>query len=321
MAALAFEFQSLNSVNAFEICELLEAACEYDPASILSEEKLVGPGPSTLDQLQHTVPHSIVAVHDDMPIGIAAIDGARIRLLAVDPKYRSRGVGTALLAWCQAQALTVPEASKLWAMGQAGNYLAPGIDERNTETIDWLARRGWHTTSDIRTNLVVAARDNPLVTRQRAHVLNAAASAAGYIIRRARPDETALLDAIAAGFGGAWPFEVAAAMKWRSDKNYDLHCGVHVATRGDQYCAFAAHDGNNRGAGWFGPAGTWPAHRGRKLGEAVLIQCLLDVAVDHAFCEIAWIGPEAFYQKSCGMIGRRTFVPMFCLLNESGVEK
>jgi len=68
------------------------------------------------------------------------------------------------------------------------------------------------------------------------------------------------------------------------------------------------HDGNNRGLGWFGPTGTWPAHRGRRLGEALLMACLADVAEHHARCEVAWIGPRAFYDKVAGIAGERRFV-------------
>src|SRR5205823_6329705 len=97
-------------------------------------------------------------------------------------------------------------------------------------------------------------------------------------IRRAESHEPALLDAIAREFGGAWPFEVACAL--RCDPP-----AVHVALQDGAYCAFAAHDGNNRGLGWFGPTGTWPAHRGKGLGEALLLACLIDVARDHSQCE------------------------------------
>ena len=110
-------------------------------------------------------------------------------------------------------------------------------------------------------------------------------------IRRARIDETALLDAVATGFGGAWPFKFARALE-------DAPGGVHVATRDGAHCAFAAHDGNNRGLGWFGPTGTWPGHRGKGLGEALLLACLVDVARDHERCEIRVDRPEALLRKS-----------------------
>jgi mycothiol synthase len=123
-------------------------------------------------------------------------------------------------------------------------------------------------------------------------------------VRRARMAERQhLLDAIAGGFGGAWPFEVERALG-------HAPAGVHVACKDGAYCAFAAHDGNNRGLGWFGPTGTWPAHRGQGLGEALLLACLVDVAAEHSQCEVAWIGPRSFYEKVAGIARDRHFVTL-----------
>lgn len=279
---------------------LLGIASPYYRAGDVAAEKLFGAAPNS------DGPSTIGVDIDGELAGIASIDGNRIRVLAVAPTYRERGIGAQLLAWCEHAACTHGH-PRIWALGQAGNYLAPGIDAQDQATIGWLRRRHWREASDIRTNLIVAVHDNPLVTPARAHDLSVEASTRGYDIRRARPDETRLLAAIGAEFGGAWPFEVERALRWRDG---ELTGAVHVAVRGDDYCAFAAHNGNNSGLGWFGPAGTWPAHRGQRLGEAVLLACLLDVARQQATCEIAWIGPEPFYQKSCGIIGRRMFVPM-----------
>ncbi len=284
------------------VTTLLRQACAFDSADIVALEKLFGAAPHAEGVL------AIAVLANDQIVGVAAMDGNRIRILAVAPDARAQGIGTTLLAWCEQHARTAGH-PRIWALGQAGNYLAPGIDTRNQPTIAWLHRRGWQASSDIRTNLIVAARNNPLVSPVRVRALADEAATRGYQIRRARQDETRLLDAIAAEFGGAWPFEVERAMQWQSNDN-TIGVGVHVATRGDDYCAFAAHNGNNTGLGWFGPAGTWPAHRGHRLGQAVLIACLLDIAADHDTCEIAWIGPEPFYQKSCGILGRRTFVAM-----------
>jgi GNAT superfamily N-acetyltransferase len=149
--------------------------------------------------------------------------------------------------------------------------------------------------------VLIDVRDNPRVTAERAASSADAARSRGYEIRRARADEEALLAAAAAEFGGAWPFELKSALGHTPP-------GVHVALRDGAYCAFAAHDGNNRGLGWFGPTGTWPAHRGQGLGEALLLACLVDVAAEHAQCEVAWIGPRPFYDKVAGVVVDRRFV-------------
>ncbi|HET9992617.1 MAG TPA: GNAT family N-acetyltransferase, partial [Kofleriaceae bacterium] len=211
-----------------------------------------------------------------------------------------RGIGSALLEACEREAREAGQ-PRLRALDQPGNYLAPGIDERNGETIAWLEKRGWRRDGEPRTNVVIAVRDNPRVTAERAEALAAAASESGYEVRRARPDERALVDAVALAFGGAWPFELERALG-------HVPAGVHVALHDGAYCAFAAHDGNNRGLGWFGPTGTWPEHRGKGLGEALLVACLVDVAAEHERCEVAWIGPRAFYDKVAGIVEDRRLV-------------
>lgn len=272
---------------------LLAGACAFDRAAVVAEEKLFGPGPSGTVQ-------ALGAWLGDELAGVAAVAANRIRVLGVMPSRRGRGVGTALLAACEAAAKASGQVT-LRTLDQPGNYLAPGVDERNTETITWLEKRGWVKTGEPRTNVLIDVRGNPRVTAHRVEALSRAVGEHGYEIRRARPDETALLDAVAAEFGGAWPFELSRALAHSPT-------GVHVALKDGAYCAFAAHDGNNAGLGWFGPTGTWPSHRGQGLGEVLLVACLVDVAEVHAQCEVAWIGPRPFYDKVAGVVSDRRFL-------------
>jgi GNAT superfamily N-acetyltransferase len=276
---------------------VLAAACAFDDAAAVADEKLFAPGP-------HGAPSAWLARDaGGDAIGVAAVCARWLRVLAVAPDARGAGVGSALLARAE-DAMRAAGVTSARALAEPGNYLAPGIDERNAETIAWLERRGWTRGAERNTNIHVAVRDNPRVSAARAASLAAAAGARGYEIRRARRDEeAALAGAIAAEFGGAWPFEIARALAFDPP-------GVHVAVHNGAYAAFAAHDGNNQGLGWFGPAGTWPAHRGAGLGEAVLLACLVDVAVQHERCEVAWIGPRPFYEKAAGVSGERRFWPM-----------
>ena len=85
---------------------------------------------------------------------------------------------------------------------------------------------------------------------------------------------------------------------------------VHAAFAAGAPVAFAAADGNNQGLGWFGPAGTDPAHRGKRLGEALLVRCLEDVRGLPEAGVIAWIGPKAFYAKTVGAVDDRRFITL-----------
>ncbi|HEY4176184.1 MAG TPA: GNAT family N-acetyltransferase [Kofleriaceae bacterium] len=291
--------------------DALSAACPFDRAEIVAEEKLFGLAPAG-------APSAFGAWIGDLLVGVAALCGNRLRVLAVIPWARKQGVASALLAACE-DAARANGATVLRTLDQPGNYLAPGIDTRNTATIAWLEKRGYVRHGDERENVIIAVRDNPRVSTERAEDCADACRAKGYQLRRARSDETALLGAVDAEFGGAWSFELARSLAFvptpanapslvASSARASPVPAVHVALKDGAYCAFAAHDGNNRGLGWFGPTGTWPAHRGNGLGEALLLACLVDVAEEHERCEVAWIGPRPFYEKVAGVVDDRRFI-------------
>src|SRR5207245_10045800 len=87
---------------------------------------------------------------------------------------------------------------------------------------------------------------------------------ANYRILPASPsDLPSLCPAIASAFSAGWAFELANAVTRPPG-------AAHVARALDgEWAAFAAHDGNNGGLGWFGPTGTFPAHRNRGLGAVL----------------------------------------------------
>ena len=236
-------------------------------------------------------------------IGVAAVSARWLRVIAVVPRARRAGAGSALLAACESAA-RAEGMTKLSALDQPGNYLAPGVDERNASAIEWLERRGWQRAGEPRINVLIDVRNNSRVSAERWAELVERAASRGYEVRRAHDGEReALCAAVASEFGGAWPFEIERAL------GHDP-AGVHVAIKDGAYCAFAAHDGNNRGLGWFGPTGTWPDHRGHGLGEALLMACLVDVAAERSQCEVAWIGPRPFYEKVAGIASERRFIPL-----------
>ena len=286
---------SLDREQLGEAERVLAAACAFDRASVVADEKLFGRGPTA-------TPVAFGAWEGERLVGVAAVCARWVRVLGVVPEARGRGAGSALLAACET---TAREAGmeRLTMCDQPGNYLAPGIDERNTDVIGWLERRGYARVGEPRLNALIDVRGNPRVTAERVAELTAKATARGYEIRRAHRDERELSAAVGTEFGGQWPFELDSALGFDPP-------GVHVAMRDGAYCSFAAHDGNNRGLGWFGPTGTWPAHRGQGLGEVLLMACLVDVGNERGQCEVAWIGPRPFYEKVAGVVGERRFIAL-----------
>ena len=272
---------------------ILEAAFPFDNVAVVLEEKLFGANGSRSGT-------SLVAWEGNDPVGVIAMAGRWIKLFAVDPNRRGHGVGVTLLDRAGTWIRTRGGGGKLRMMDHPGNYLSPGLDVREEAGRAWLERHRFRVCSE-NTNLRVPLEGNPRVTPERGEELIAKARARGYELGRvARHQRDEVLRA-ASAFAPAWAFEVGRAM----DQDPPA---VFAARKDGHLVAFAAHDANNSGLGWFGPAGTLTAHRGHGLGEALLIQCLLDVKDKPEGGVIAWIGPREFYEKAAGAVDDRRFV-------------
>ncbi|RMH43296.1 MAG: GNAT family N-acetyltransferase [Deltaproteobacteria bacterium] len=292
---MSIEVAPLSHDHLDEAVALLEASTPFDLAARVAEEKLFGGAPAGPAR-------AFGARRAGDLAGIVVTSGRWLRLFVVAPRHLGHGIGRALLDAAEADLRARGEA-RARTMDQPGNYLAPGIDERNAPTIEWFRRRGYAPVRR-NTSLEIDLRDNPNVSAARARALAEAAAARGYQVRRAsRADRAALRRTVAGAFSEGWAFEVDLALSTTPE-------GVHVAVAPDgTIAAFAAHDGNNRGLGWFGPAGTLPEHRGRGLGSALLVACLEDVrAAGHRTCVVSWIGPRAFYDRVAGVAGERHYV-------------
>ena len=121
---------------------------------------------------------------------------------------------------------------------------------------------------------------------------------------------------IAQHFSPVWSHEVERALGLELGGPAAAHtpslfegASVHVAhDRDGALVAFAAHDGNNRGLGWFGPTGVLPQNRGHGIGELLLLHCLRDVAARPEGGVIAWVGPVEYYARACAARPDRRFV-------------
>jgi mycothiol synthase len=260
------------------------------PESLATASDLLGPevAPVAEEKLFGDSPHGrgdvIGAWEGPRLVGLTVVCRRWLRILAVAPTEHGRGIGSRLLAEAERRS-----AGRLIVAGQPGNYLWPGIDETDAATLGFFRSRGYEITGSAE-NLVIpfpppAPRPSP----------------EGYDVRVATAADAGELSRwIGTAFSASWAFEVGRALEVG---------GVHVATRDGTIVAFAAHDGNNRGLGWFGPAGTHPAHRGHGLGAVLLLHSLADVAAaGHARGVVAWSGPRAFYEKTARAVVDRRFV-------------
>jgi GNAT superfamily N-acetyltransferase len=260
---------------------LLAGALPHDRIDVVAAEKLFGANGARAGVV-------LGAFEDDTLVGVMATAGRWIKLLAVDERHRRRGIATALLDQVSGHA----SGSPLRVMDHPGNYLSPGIDGRYHDGRAFFAARGFRELGVVEN--IRAPLDAPLRT----------IDVTGYELRRVEEtDRAPLLDWIARKFAPVWALEVAHAAT-------GPRRAVHAAWQDGEPVAFAAADGNNQGLGWFGPAGTDPAHRGKHLGEALLVRCLEDVRGLPEAGVIAWIGPKAFYAKTVGAVDDRRFVTL-----------
>src|SRR5687767_3051456 len=164
-----------------EATALLSRACAYDRVAEVAEEKLFGGWPGG------QAGGAIAAVDSGKLLGVAAWAGRWIRLLAVHPQIRRKGVGQQLLDAVSVAAKRAG-ATRLRTCDQAGNYLTPGIDTRDVTTIAWLEKRKFARNKEYE-NLTVSLVGNPLVDANRAHELAVLAARHGYTVRRARGED------------------------------------------------------------------------------------------------------------------------------------
>ena len=304
---------------------LLADSLPFDAASNAVQEKLFAGNGVRSGQ-------TIGAFSDGDLVGLLAQAGRWIKVLAVHPTARRQGIGTRLLqaarAWLQAQTPPQTPSLKLRYGDHPGNYLGPGLDVREQAGAAFLQARGFVEVGR-NLNLRAPVLDNPSLKPERIAEKQAAVESLGYVVRRATAaDVPALLAMVTTAFHRVWAYEVARALGASLGGDAALHtaglpecAAVHLALwphvdAEPEVVAFAAHDGNNRGLGWFGPTGTLPAHRGKGLGELLLLHCLHDVAVAYAARPdsrpdagvIAWVGPVEYYARACGAVPDRRFV-------------
>jgi GNAT superfamily N-acetyltransferase len=230
-------------------------ATPYDIARV-AEEKVFGRGYAG-------EPQPRVCLENGDIVGIAVTCGEALRLLAVDPAHRRRGIATQLLG------------NERIVAAEPGNYFTPGVIESDAATRAFFRKQGY--VEDRWTiNLVTATRGN-LAPAEPVH--RAIGTARDRVLTFANDR-----------FSPIWRFECENA----GDNLFFIEHDGRIA-------GFAAHSANNRLLGTFGPTGVAPELRGRGYGRALLLAALADLAragFDQAV--IPWTDAIDFYRKSCG---------------------
>ncbi len=264
---------------------LLARSLPRDNIAVVAEEKLFGGNGARQGAALGAF------AEDGVLVGVAATAGRWLKLIAVDEAQRRRGIGSALLDHIQREQPT----ATLRVGDHPGNYLSPGVDGRYADARAFFDARGFREVGMVE-NIRAPMDTLPPIT-----------DVAGYTLCRVDATTRALaLDWIGRRFAPVWALEAGRALD-------GPRRALHVAFLDGDYAApvaFAAADGNNQGLGWFGPAGTDGAHRGKRLGEALLLRCLHDVRGLPEAGVIAWIGPKEFYRKTVGAVEDRRFIQL-----------
>ena len=95
-------------------------------------------------------------------------------------------------------------------------------------------------------------------------------------------------------FGEIWASEMDMAFS-----HSPVSC--YIAQQDRKIVGFACYDAT--ALGYFGPTGVAEAYRGKGIGKALLLTCLLEMKLKgYGYAIIGWVGPQEFYEKSAGAI-------------------
>jgi GNAT superfamily N-acetyltransferase len=290
------KFLALTPDHLPELLDLCKASLPLDPFNLSLLEKWV-PGDPRYE------PELTFGIYRDGRLAGAAVGVVHtlpegdchgwIKLLAVDPAHRRRGLGTALLAELERR-FRDRQIPRLTTTGYP-HYFWPGVDVRYTPACCLFERLGF-TEQRYTINMAVDLDAQSFDTAADERRL----SDQGFTLHRA---DTHAAMSLRDFIDTEWPI-------WRHEVDLALAndpVSLFYATRGEQVVAYAAYD-VAMFKGTFGSMGTDPAFRGQGIGAVLLRKCLTDMKqMRYPRCEIAWVGPVSFYASNVGAVINRVF--------------
>ena len=117
----------------------------------------------------------------------------------------------------------------------------------------------------------------------------------GITIRRALAAEKSIvIDWVTQHFGTGWASETEVSFSYQP-----LAC--FIATENAKIVGFGCYDSAYRN--FFGPTGVEESLRGKGIGKALLLECLIAMkAQGYAYGIIGGVGPARFYEKAVGAV-------------------
>lgn len=176
------------------------------------------------------------------------------------------------------------------------NYFMPGIDPFYTEAVCFFERLGFKKFGDTSNLITDLSAENFDTDAEEKKLLQEE-----IIIKRAEEkDKSKVFEWLGKNFA-AWYGEVSSAYQ-------NNPITLFIAEREGELVAFSAHEGNNKGTGWFGPMGTDSSLRGKGVGGILLKKCLKDMK-EMGFVKaiIPWVGPIPFYMHYANAKVERIF--------------
>lgn len=279
------QFAPLAEDQVSQLCSMLASACAFDsPTQQLLQEKAFGdPDQRPQDCLMAWEGQSVAGYCQFLwRLRPGGLRQGYIKLLAVAPQYRRRGLASRLMELAEST-LREQGVSVVRLLESYPNYLCPGLDVRYTPAILLLEKLAYSKVSETY-NLHC-----PLQTFYQEEHVEQRLRDCGIEIARAEADGR-LTDFIREHFPN-WLAEVTVML------GHSLPT-VFLAQRRGDILGFAGYDGNNIGQAWFGPMGTAPDSQGQGIGAGLLHQVLRELRQQgHQFCTIPWVGPYGFYAR------------------------